>query len=83
MNKKLENVVIVYILLNMGGVIEHRFETAERLNDYQVYEIMAKLEPDFLTCIEDEDQYYYPSLEVNKDRCYGVSIRRFNDLKNK
>lgn len=76
MNKELENVVIVYILLNDGGVVKHTFETIENLIDYQIYGIMSKLEPEFLICIENE--HGYPELQVNKNRCYGISIRRFN-----
>lgn len=75
MNKELENVVIVYILLNDGGVIEHTFETTENMIDYQIYHIMSKIEPDLLPCIEDK--HGYPELQVNKNRCYGISIRRF------
>lgn len=71
---KLMHIVHVYILLNRGGIIKHVFETKDRICDYEVYELMGKLEPDFVKCVENE--HTYPELEVIKSRCYGISIRR-------
>jgi len=71
---KLMHIVDVYILLNGGGVIKHGFETTSRMCDYEVYELMGKLEPDFVKCVENE--HTYPELEAVKSLCYGISIRR-------
>lgn len=76
---QLIHVVSVYILLNRGGVIKHVFETVNRMCDYQVYEIVGKLESDFVTLVENE--HGYPELEVVKSRCYGISIRRVEESK--
>lgn len=72
--EKLTNVVCVHVLLINGDLISHTFETVGTLCDYQVYELLGRLEPSLITCVEND--IGYPELEVNKECCYGVSVRR-------
>jgi hypothetical protein len=71
---KLSNVVCVHVLMISGNVISYTFETTEALCDYQVYELLSRLEPDFVSCIGND--IGYPEAEVNKRFCYGISVRR-------